>query len=156
MEVAASLIILKKKKKRKKEIEKIKKKEEIKSSSSSLLPLALVLVAILLYIIIFGRLSILKYDSFNSDLDLAVMDQAVYNTTQGRFLEQSGFIKGGEACRLGVHVDPILLGFVPFYLLWSDPRVLLFLQCLVAALAALPLFCLARQRLNSPWAGLFL
>jgi uncharacterized membrane protein len=52
--------------------------------------------------------------------------------------------------RLALHVEPILLLFVPFY--WvglGDPRLLLFVQAVVVGLGALPLYWLARDAISN-------
>lgn len=114
---------------------------------------ALLWVLIALYIMVFGAVTILKHQAFQTTaFDLGTMDQAIWNTSQGRILRVS--IQPGVSIRLAGHVEPILLAISLFYLLYSDPQVLLVLQTVVVALGALPIYLLARERLNSSVAAL--
>jgi uncharacterized membrane protein len=84
--------------------------------------------------------------------DLGHMVQAVWNTQHGHFLEatsQNGHLRN----RLGYHVDPFLLVFVPLLWIWSSPLLLPVVQVLAVASGALPVFWLARKHLDSPRAG---
>ena len=59
--------------------------------------------------------------------------------------------------RFAAHVEPILFLIAPLYrFVTDDPRLLLWLQAIVIALGGLPLYGLARRRLDSPWAALAL
>src|SRR5262249_29159964 len=51
--------------------------------------------------------------------------------------------------RLGSHFEPILAAFVPLWLIWPSPYMLLTVQSIALALGALPVFWLARKHLNS-------
>lgn len=105
----------------------------------------LVWVAIALYVGVFGYLTILKHDAFETTaFDLGNMDQAVWNSIHGRLLPFTNW--GDEGTRLAYHVDPILILISPLYLVYSDPRTLLVLQCAVVALGAWPIYLLARDR----------
>ena len=73
--------------------------------------------------------------------DLGQIDQAIWNTSRGRFVEQTD--NGFVATRLTDHVEPILALISPIYWLWDDVRALLFLQVLLVALGVLPLYALA-------------
>jgi uncharacterized membrane protein len=84
--------------------------------------------------------------------DLGNMVQAVWNTTHGHFL-QATTAHGHQRDRLGAHVDPFLLAFVPVLWIWSSPLVLPIVQALALASGALPVFWLARKHLGSARAG---
>jgi uncharacterized membrane protein len=84
--------------------------------------------------------------------DLGNMVQAVWNTMHGHFLETTT-PHGHQHDRLGSHVDPALLLFVPLLWIWSSPLVLPIVQALAVASGALPVFWLARKHLGSPRAG---
>lgn len=114
-------------------------------------PLLWALIA--LYIVVFGAVTILKHQAFQTTaFDLGTMDQAIWNTSQGRILRVT--IQPGVDIRLAGHVEPILLAISLFYLLYSDPQILLGLQTVVVSLGALPIYLLARERLNSSVAAL--
>jgi len=114
---------------------------------------ALLWVLIASYIMVFGAVTILKHQAFQTTaFDLGTMDQAIWNTSQGRILRVT--IQPGVDIRLAGHVEPIMLAISLFYLLYSDPQILLALQTVVVALGALPIYLLARERLNSSVAAL--
>jgi uncharacterized membrane protein len=48
----------------------------------------------------------------------------------------------------GIHFAPILFFIVPFYALFSGPATLLVIQSLVLALGAIPLYLLAKEKIN--------
>lgn len=77
--------------------------------------------------------------------DLGQIDQAIWNSSQGRFLQQTD--NGFVATRLTDHVEPILVLISPIYWLWNDVRALLLVQVLAVALGALPLYALALRQL---------
>jgi uncharacterized membrane protein len=115
-----------------------------------LLAWALLLVAIVLFIILVGMHSIVRQQSYHTDaFDLGNMDQAVWNTLHGHLFRftNRGADWEGPPTRLGIHVEPVLLLIAPLYLIHSGPETLLLLQTVALALGALPLFLLARRRL---------
>ncbi len=97
--------------------------------------------------------AVARHASFNAGFDLAIFDQAVWNTLHGKFLWSS--IKG-HICVLGDHFSPILLLYVPGMALWEDTRALLVLQALVFGINALLVHALCRQRWEkSAWNWIF-
>ncbi|MBE7470279.1 MAG: DUF2079 domain-containing protein [Anaerolineales bacterium] len=75
-------------------------------------------------------------------LDLGNVDQALWNTAQGRFLNFT--LMTPIQSRLALHVEPILLLLVPLY--WLNlvgPETLLIIQATVVALGAWPLYQLS-------------
>ena len=75
------------------------------------------------------------------------MVQAVWSTTQGRFLDTTD-VSGVQFNRLGAHVDPVLALFAPLWLVWSSPEMLLVAQALIVSTGALPAFWLGRRWLG--------
>ena len=82
--------------------------------------------------------------------DLGIMENVLWHTSEGRFFASS--LEGRN--HLGVHTSFIYLLLAPVYLLMPRPETLLAAQALLIALAAWPLFLLARKLLRSDWAGL--
>ncbi len=80
--------------------------------------------------------------------DLGNMVQAVWSTAHGRPLEATTMY-GDQLVRLGSHVDPILVLFVPLWLVAPTPLTLLAVNIGALALGALPVFWLARRHLVS-------
>ncbi len=108
---------------------------------------------ILGYIGYFSFLSILRYEAFfTASGDLAVYDQAIWNTLHGRPFVFTSW--GGTISHLGIHTDLTVLFLAPLYLFFADPRTLFIVQAVVVALGALPAFWIARDSLKSQLAGL--
>ena len=85
--------------------------------------------------------------------DLGNMTQAIWNSVNGHLLEVTE-VGGAQVSRLGIHVDPVLLAFVPLWWLWSNPLLLVVAQSIALSLGALPVFWLAREHLRSDRLGL--
>lgn len=104
--------------------------------------------------LVFSYLSVARHYTFNtSAYDLAMYDQAVWNTSQGRpftinLLEDT---MPGLTNKLGDHVEPILLPLAALYRLRSNPDVLLMVQAIALAGLIWPLYQLVRQRSQSVW-----
>ena len=111
-----------------------------------------VYLIVVLYAITFALLSALQHLSYQTNaFDLGNMDQAVWNTVQGRPLEFTNWSGGGN--RLAAHVEPILLLVAQTYRIYSSPLTLLVLQSVVISLGALPAFWLGRHVLRSSLAA---
>lgn len=108
----------------------------------------LLAVGIVLYILVMGTASVLRYETFKATaFDLGNMDQVVWNTIHGRLFQftNQGVDWFGPPIRLAVHFEPILLLISPLYLIYADPRTLLVFQTLALAAGALPVFLLTRR-----------
>jgi uncharacterized membrane protein len=105
------------------------------------------------YAALFVFAAVLHYVVFSTArADLGTMVQAIWNTQHGHPLETTTF-NGAQVDRLGTHVDPFLLLFVPLLWIWSSPLLLPVVQALAVASGALPVFWLARKHLGSSRAG---
>ena len=103
-------------------------------------------IIILIYIGIFSFLSIKRYKTLNSHYyDLGIMDQVVFNTSRGRFLEMTDPQLKKNVNRLAIHFDPILAVFAPFYKIYQGPEVLLIGQTVILALGALAVYLIGQQ-----------
>ena len=111
-------------------------------------PLFVLGLLIALYVAYFGwyTLRISDYYQFGGG-DLAIYDQAVWNTAGGRLFRQT--YQPGWDNLMADHVEPILLPIALLYLLWKSPDMLLLLQTVALALGALPVYWLARDGLRS-------
>ena len=107
-----------------------------------------------LCLILFSYLAVVRHYTFNTTAyDLAMYDQTVWNTSQGRpfainLLEDT---MPGLTNKLGDHVEPILLPLAALYLIRSNPDVLLITQALALAALIWPLYYLVRDRSRSVW-----
>ncbi len=107
----------------------------------------LVMLFTLAYVLVFGTLSLLRHESLHSWYDLAVYDQTIYNSLNGRLLYDT--IQFDNPNFLGFHFSPILLAWVPLYAIWSDARMLLVSQTILLAFTALPLYWYARKAIGN-------
>ena len=126
-------------------------------------PWVLCCVAVGLYLVVFGGLSFARHHVYRTHaLDLGTMDQAVWNTLQGRILERTPLYRAPadgsryENRLLDAKLELILIPFSGLYALWADPRVLLLVQTLFLAAGAIPLYRLVRMRTQSPGTALAL
>src|SRR6202023_3294749 len=116
---------------------------------SGLLPVGLALVAAIAY----AAISIYRHDHFGSNaFDLGVQDQTVWGYSRLQMIPNTV-----EMIRnlLGDHFHPILMLIAPLYWIWDDVRVLLIVQAVLLAVAGLPLFLWARERLGRRGAAPF-
>jgi uncharacterized membrane protein len=115
--------------------------------------LRVVYAGVAAYAALFVFAAVLNYLVFRTGrIDLGNMVQAIWNTSHGHFLEATTSA-GHQRDRLGTHVDPFLLVFVPFIWIGSSPLLLPIVQALAVSSGALPVFWLARKHLGSSRAG---
>lgn len=108
----------------------------------------LVIFCAVLYAVVFSVLSIYKHEIYaSSRFDLGNMDQAVWNSSEGRILEATDEY-GEITSRLKNHADFLLLAFVPLYWISASPYWLLIAQAAVVGAGAIPLYWLARRFLR--------
>ncbi|MBN1992330.1 MAG: DUF2079 domain-containing protein [Anaerolineae bacterium] len=114
------------------------------------LPNLLCLLLILTFAAFFSALAAQQHHTFQTNgLDLGNVDQALWNTAQGRFLHFTLMIP--LQSRLALHVEPILLLFIPLYWLnLGNPETLLIIQAGVVAFGAWPLYQIAKNRFHLP------
>jgi len=106
-------------------------------------------ILICLYLVYFTTATFLRYDNFYTGrFDLGNMDQTVWNTINGRIF-QTSTDSGIVVSRLSGHADFILILLSPFYLLWSNPKMLLLIQSIALSFGAVFVFLIARNILNS-------
>ncbi len=87
--------------------------------------------------------------------DLGLYQQALWTTAHGHpFYETADVETGGYRSLLQVHTVFLLYAIVPIYAALPSEATLFAIQSAVVALAAVPLYLLARQRTGSPWLGL--
>ncbi len=110
--------------------------------------LAVVGIMILAYGLYFTDLSVQRHRAFLTNAsDLGQIDQAVWNSLQGRPLEFTRRT-GEQSIRLTDHVEPLFVLISPVFLLNDNVEALLALQSFVIAFGALAVFWIARARLG--------
>ena len=112
----------------------------------------LILLAMMsLYLVIFTELASAQHAALRTHRsDLGQIDQAIWNTSRGRFVEEikQDFL----STRMTDHVEPVFILAGSIFWLWDDVRALLLLQTLAVTLGAIPLFTLARGKVGEPLA----
>ena len=112
-------------------------------------------LAIIVFSVYFSSLSITRLNTLNSYYyDLGIMDQVVYNTSQGRILEMTNPTYLKNMNRLAIHFDPILALLSPLYKLYNSPVTLLISQVIIVGLGALAVFLISNQVLKNQWISL--
>lgn len=98
----------------------------------------------------FALMSAQRHRAFwTARFDLGNMVQAVWSAANGGLLVSTdGY--GEQLSRLGGHVDPILALFAPLWWVWPSPHMLLVVQALVVATAAIPAYLLACRWIGRP------
>lgn len=96
-----------------------------------------------IYTVYFTAASFLRYENFYTGrFDLGNMAQTVWNTSQGRIFTFTNPDGVNIVSRLAFHADFLLIGLAPFYLIWSDPRMLLVLQTIALAFGGVVVYFL--------------
>src|SRR3989344_89272 len=103
-----------------------------------------------IYVMYFTLTAFLRYDNFfTGRFDLGNMDQTVWNTIHGRIFEFTDPNGTEIVSRLAFHADFILILLAPFYLLWEDPRMLLFIQTVMLAAGTIFVYKIANNSIKS-------
>ncbi len=104
----------------------------------------------LVYVVLFGSLSLVRHWAFHSTaLDLGVFDQVLWNTVHGRFMESTLSLERCDPHSFFLdHFSPALLLIVPFYAIAPRPETLIVFQTIALALGAWPIYLLARRFLH--------
>ncbi|MFA6004948.1 MAG: DUF2079 domain-containing protein [Patescibacteria group bacterium] len=103
-------------------------------------------ILIVAYALVLSKYTILRHESFNSNYDLANMDQTVWSTLNGRFFSLTS--GSGVISRFAIHADLMLALLSPIYLIWNNVRMLLITQSVILALGAIPTYLLAQKVLK--------
>lgn len=99
-------------------------------------------ICVLVYTLHFSGLAFALHAGMRTHkADLGQIDQAIWNSSRGRFLEQTD--NGYVATRMTDHVEPLLVAISPVLWLWDDVRSLLLLQVAAVASGAFFVYALA-------------
>ncbi len=105
----------------------------------------LLFTLILVYIWVFAGLAFDQHTGMRTHRsDLGQIDHAIWNSSQGRFLQS--IRQDFQSTRMTDHVEPIFVLVSPVLWIWDDVRALLLLQVVAAGLGAWLVFELARQK----------
>lgn len=110
-------------------------------------PVRLILLGLMAaFALAYGWLAMVRHVRFNSTTyDLAIHEQAIWNTVHGRFLATSVEVDNALADHFRPFLAVVALVYAPF----PSPLTLLGLQALVLGLGMIPLYRLAKRRLSS-------
>lgn len=115
----------------------------------------IVVVLAACYVLLMAHISIIRLTSLNAHYyDLGIMDQTVYNTSKGRFLELTNPHLLKNTSRLAIHFDPLMAVLAPLYTLHASPLMLIYAQTVVLAMGGIAVFLIARQILRSSVLGI--
>lgn len=106
------------------------------------------------YISIVSTLAIWSHHSFNTNAwDLGIYSQALYSTlNHGKIFYYTSELPGNPSGSLfGIHFSPFLFLLIPVYALYQNPVTLLVLRPIAIAAGVIPLYWIARERIDSKW-----
>ena len=107
--------------------------------------------AALLFAMVFGRLGVQHHRNFGTwSYDMGIYDQGFWLVSRGG--QSFMTVRGMEFW--GHHLNLIVAAFVPFYWLGAGPPFLYIAQATGLAVAAFPIYLIARDRFAKPWMGL--
>lgn len=119
---------------------------------------------VLVYVMFFGYYQIQRHRAFWTYIDSTNTEQIIWNTLHGHFMRLTTYPTTGEVVQdfsarttesqLADHVQPILLLLALPYAVVPRAETLSVVMCVAVALGAVPMYCIARRRLNTPWGGL--
>lgn len=104
------------------------------------------------YVLLISFASIIKFQRYQMGFDLALIQQVIWNTLQGRPFETYAY--DFTTNLLGTDSFFVLLVLAPFYLIYPNPASLLVGQTLIVGTSAIAVYGLARDALKQRWAAL--
>ena len=114
------------------------------------LPWAVLGTAVLAYALHFSYHTIQTHYRIGTlAYDLGIEDNVIWNALHGARLFKASPLGGPETVHSGWHQTYFAFAIVPLYALFPRPETLLVVQAAMIALAAIPLFLLARRRLGT-------
>lgn len=115
--------------------------ENIKNHIESKIKIIL-FISVLSYIVIFSILAFLKFSNFRYNaLDLGIINQVFYNSVHGKFFESTIH----PSTYLKDHFSPILFLFLPLYILFQSPLLLIIIQISAIAVCSIPIYLIAKN-----------
>jgi uncharacterized membrane protein len=114
-------------------------------------PRGVLLLAALAFALYYASLALNNFHAFQSPaFDIGIFDQGIWLLS--RF--KSPFVTIMGMHLFGDHASYFLLFVVPLYWIWPNAELLLHLQTLALAVAAIPVFLLGRKVFGSSWMAL--
>jgi len=100
------------------------------------------------------RINIFRYDNFDfGKFDLGNMNQMIWNTLNNRFMYLTDYF-GTNLPRWSMsHVDPILLLFIPIFLIFPHPMTIVYSQIVIILLSCFVVYKIAYLKLKSKFSS---
>jgi len=114
-------------------------------------PAVLLVLMMAAYIAVFTAAVFSEYNMFwYGNYDLGIQDQGIWMLSQLK----SPYMTARGMNLFGDHASYIHILIAPFYWLWDDAKALLFLHTAALALGAVPVYLIARKKVDSGWTPL--
>jgi len=115
---------------------------------------AVLLLALLVlsYIVVISAAAIIKFQRYQMGFDLALIQQVIWNTLEGRPFETLAYDFTDNL--LGTDSFFVLLILAPLYAVWPNPSSLLIGQTIVVGSSAIAVYLLGVDMLKRRWAAL--
>lgn len=111
---------------------------------------AALVILVVVYSVMFSFITLMRFYTFRTYVDLGIFDQAFSSAFHGRlFYETPDLLVIRSGSLLGTHFSLLLFLLLPLYMIVPRPETLLVVQTLFIALGALPIFLISRLLLKS-------
>ena len=134
----------------------------MKKTNFDLGHLLTVIALALMFAVSYASLAIRKYETHQTRGDLTAYAQGLWNTVNGHFMASTfnysvhnywgghfREITADNSNIFGVHFNPVILLFAPFYAVYPHPELLLIMQAVVLAGSSIIIFKIADDRLKN-------
>ncbi len=120
-------------------------------------PMLILSLAVSVFFAVNLRMNLFSYNNFDmGKFDLGNMTQMLWNTQHGKFMYLTDYF-GTNLPRWSMsHVDPILLLFLPIFMLFPSPLTLVYSQVLILLLASFLLYGISYLNTKSRFISLIL
>lgn len=111
---------------------------------------AFLFLLFLIFCAYFTVASFSRYDNFYTGrFDLGNMAQTVWNTMNGRIFAITDPDGTEIVSRLAFHADFVLIFLAPFYMLWTNPKMLLLIQVIVVGIGGIFVYFISQKLLGN-------
>lgn len=113
-------------------------------------PKKLLTAMVIIWVVVFYPLDVLKDHYMQvTTVNSALFIESFHNLADERGVMFSNLLFGDGASVLAVHANIILFFLLPFFYVWPDYKMLLLVSDIALALAAVPLFLIARRHFSA-------
>lgn len=126
----------------------VKKTTNLEGKVLSILKKYLIFLIIAFFASLYSFIGIVKYDHYQTGLDLAIYVQQYFFYTHGKLPFVTLYPTLGDLAWAD-HFSPSLVLLTPFYFLWRDPKILLILQPFIYLTGAYAIWSVAKEKLKN-------